>query len=420
MKRHRWTRTVLGGLLVVFLLGFMAQAAPVELRFNYWRMGTEPQKTIMDKIIKNFEAENPGIKILVEPTPQNSVVNVLTTQMLAGAPPDVSAIANSDVARFVKMNGLEPLTPYLDKDRSFKEVLLPQAYQINEIKGKIYGLTHSFGCDSLFYNRDLFKKAGLPDRAPKDSQEFIEFGKKIAALGNDYAGFALFGGKDVGTDVRFFELFWALDVDVFNVEKKAVYIDTPKGIEALQFIVDLHRKHKITTAFPAELDYPAALRMFINGKLGMLQANVGSIAPIEQEAPNLNFMVAPFVWKKVGAKADGGSFTIAKASKHKKEAWLFVKYLMSFESIRDWAVPLSYLPPRKDVMALPEIRQNKYLKVYFDEILPYSKPIPQTTSFNQLMEVSRRELSMALLGKKTVEQAAKDSAKEMREILKKE
>lgn len=119
MMKHLAIKALLPIILLIIMLSSVIKAAPIEVRFNYWRMGTDPQKTIMNKIINNFEAKNPGIKILVEPTPQNSVVDVLTTQILAGAPPDVSVIANSDIARFEMMGGLEPLNQYIDSDKSF-------------------------------------------------------------------------------------------------------------------------------------------------------------------------------------------------------------------------------------------------------------------------------------------------------------
>ena len=403
-------------LIVPASLAF-AQDDPVNLRFSYWRMATEPQATIMNEIIAEFETENPHISIEVEPTPQGSVVDVVTTQILAGSPPDVFVISHTDVPRFVAMQGLQPIDEYLDADPEFTSALIPQGIQLNTVDGTAYCLPHAFGSNALFYNRDLFERAGLPDRAPRDAEEFIEFGRAIDALGPDIHAFALFGGMDVGTDVRFFELFWALGVDAILPQEGIVNIDTPEGIEAFQFIVDLHRVHGITTPNPTEINYPTVLRLFTNGNLGMFQANVGSIAPIEDQAPNLRFSVAPLKWTEVGAKIDGAGFCIARGSQHPEEAWLFVRHVMGFEAIRDWSIPLSYLPPRQDVAELPGIQENPYLKIYFEDIIPYSKPTPASLEFGELMEIARRELAVALLGQKTAEEAARDAGEAMRAVL---
>lgn len=416
-RRVGHTKRLAVVLLLMAFAAVQAQGSPVNLRFSYWRMATEPQAGIMNEIIGRFTAEHPNINIEVEPTPQASVVNVLTTQILAGSPPDVFVIAHTDIPRFVAMQGLQPIDGYLAADPEFAGALIPQGVEMGSVAGTAYCLPHAFGSNALFYNRDLFERAGLPDRAPRDAEEFIAFGKAIDALGPDISAFALFGGKDVGTDVRFFELFWAMGIDAVIPDQKIVNIDTPEGIRAFQFIVDLHRVHGITTPNPTELDYQTTLRLFTNGLLGMFQANVGSIAPIEEQAPEMRFSVAPLFWEAVGAKIDGAGFCIAAASRHKEEAWAFVQHLMSFESIRDWAVPLSYLPPRQDVAELPGIQENPYLKIYFDDIIPYSKPTPSALEFNELMEIARRELAMALLGQKTAEQAAIDTGRAMREVL---
>lgn len=403
--------------IIVFSLIMSALAQQTELRFMYWRMATEPQASILQEIINDFEAQNPDIRIIVEAVPQGQTVDTLTVQALAGSPPDVAVVPQIDLFRFVDMEVVTPLNSFIEDTPGFIENFADYAINMNSRDGIIYGLAHDLAANSLFFNLDLFREAGLPERAPQNYEEFVEFGRALTRPEQNQWAFALFGGKEIGTHGRILGLFWASGVDIISQDGTTVLLDTPEAIAAFQRIIDLHRVEGITTPSPTELDYQTALRLFINGQVAMFQANVGSIAPIQAEAPDMDFMVAPFRWEEVGANIDGSAIIIPEDSRNKEQAWRFITHILSFEGLRDWAVPLSYLPPRTDVTALPEIQSNPYLRTYFDEILPYTNPLPRTVHYTPVMNALNQELSLAILGQKTAEQAARDAAREMRQIL---
>ena len=92
-------KILLLGILVVFLLGSVAIAAdPVTIRF--WGGWTGPDKFGMEKIVNNFMAENPDIKVEFFTAPWTEVFTKFSTTYGTNASPDLLAMQVSDISQF--------------------------------------------------------------------------------------------------------------------------------------------------------------------------------------------------------------------------------------------------------------------------------------------------------------------------------
>ncbi|MDI9594110.1 MAG: extracellular solute-binding protein, partial [Atribacterota bacterium] len=92
-------KILLLGILVVFLLGSVAIAAdPVTIRF--WGGWTGPDKFGMEKIVNNFMAENPDIKVEFFTAPWTEVFTKFSTTYGTNASPDLLAMHVSDISQF--------------------------------------------------------------------------------------------------------------------------------------------------------------------------------------------------------------------------------------------------------------------------------------------------------------------------------
>jgi ABC-type glycerol-3-phosphate transport system substrate-binding protein len=388
----------------------------VEIRFSYWRLGTEPQGTIMKEILADFEKKNLGIAITPIPTPLAEIVNQLTIQSLGGDPPDVIVFPFQQVPKFQQMGVVEPLTAYLNKTPGFINGFYDYLLPLMTINGEIYGLPHDIASNTLIYNKGLFRAAGLPDTPPQSYEQFVEYAQKLTNPINGTVGFALGGANESGNQGRLMSLYWASGAYIINPDEKSIGVDSPEGIRAMQMIVDLSTKYKVVTTSPIELGYNSMLNLFQNGKVAMMQGNIGTIAPSLQVNPNMDIGIAPFKWDKYGLSLECAMVFMTSASKHKDEAWKFMQHLLGHDSMAKWAIPLSYLPSRPDVVALPEIQNNKYIKAYFDA-LTHATMVPRILQNEALYEVFFNQLALALNDTKTPEQAARDAGREMRVIL---
>jgi ABC-type glycerol-3-phosphate transport system substrate-binding protein len=408
---------ILSLVLVLVVSAVAAADKPKEIRFTYWRMATEPQGSIMQSIIDKFEANNPDIKIVVDTIPFSQYIDILTVQVMGGDPPDLVVLPFEHIPRFVDMDAVTPLDRYLERTPGFLDQFFDFLIPLGNVDGVQYGLPVDIACNALYVNLDLLEQAGLPSRAPESFEEFVEFSKKLTDPSRNLAAFGLGGASEAGNYSRLNALFWACGARIFGDDDKTVLVDTPEGIAAMERIVSLHRDLRITTASPIELGYTDMLRLFMNEQVAMIQANIGTVAPVQTGNPDMDFMVFPLIWDDYGITLEGAQIIMMNTTRYPDEAWRFIQHLLSFESVRDWTVPLTYLPSRPDVVALDEIQQNPYLRAYYDDIMPNAKMIPRARQYGAAMDALFSQLSQALLGRITPEEAARAAAEQMRQVL---
>jgi len=114
--------------------------------------------------IASFEAAYPGVKIQLEDVPQG-YGDKLLAEFASGTAPDVFQVGDGDVANFSAKGVLEPLDDYISgakgKDPLDTSVFYPAIADIGKVGGTTYLLTKDYSPLVIFYNKDLFDKAGV-------------------------------------------------------------------------------------------------------------------------------------------------------------------------------------------------------------------------------------------------------------------
>jgi len=305
------------------------RAQTVTLNWLEW---WEPEygKEVMDGLTQRFE-EKTGIHVERTPVPWGSMYDLLLTNAQGGtATYDVLGMEGCCFLTGIdKLGGLEPLGPYLDSDPDFAKGLTDLtvvSYRNRPLMLNWYIFPYSY-----VYNIAIFEAAGI--EAPTNWNEMVEASKKLAqtgsgkyAFGEGFAGdphhvaYYLFGSRLAQLGGRFLD------------EKGSAVFNSPAGVQAL----------KDWKAF-----YDSGV--FMPGALGMMFANArealaaGSIAGMfdgpfalivaKQISPDIRLAFPP-AWKE-GASGGyvwaGSGLAISSNSAHKKEAWEFIKFLLSDE-----------------------------------------------------------------------------------------
>lgn len=322
-------RVILLCLALAALVALAAGAAMAESKIQLrWFLRWDPTRvqTVATPVEKDYEASHPNIDIVVEsPTSSaNEYWTRLQTMVAGGSPPDVLYPATY-MAQILAQNNqlldLSSLMKYMDTRAYDRRILSLYKYG-----NKVIGLPIDRAALVLFYNQDLFDKAGVA--YPKDNmtwEELIQLAKKLT--------------KDTNGDGRNDQWGMHLDSDIYwqvvlyHLTGKNVFDDLakptkfllkdPKAIQALQFYADMINKDRIA-ARPSERanqsdTFPAGnTAMILNGHW-----RVPTYLPLKFK---WNCVTIP-TGKFKANRADGSCFSIAKGSKHPKEAWEFVKYL---------------------------------------------------------------------------------------------
>ena len=86
----------------------------------------------------------------------------------------------------IKYGCIEDLTPYINEDQEWKDMIEPSVMEsVREEDGKIYlgpVSTAAFACSGVFWNRELFEQAGI-SRFPETWEEFWKCCEKLKAAG---------------------------------------------------------------------------------------------------------------------------------------------------------------------------------------------------------------------------------------------
>src|ERR1700735_1963663 len=158
---------------------------------HFWaRQATDgPAKAL----VAGFNATHKNLKVVLHLTPPNDDSSQLATAIRAGSVPDVVGLNDIDVPEFSHQNALMNLTRYINA-LPYKTSLSPGHLKLATYNGQDYGLPYLADLSVLWYNKKLFKEAGLnPDDPPTSYAQIVSDAKKITALGHGIYGFSFAG-----------------------------------------------------------------------------------------------------------------------------------------------------------------------------------------------------------------------------------
>src|SRR3954471_10611993 len=162
-----------------------ASSGPVTLEFAQW-WGAELPAGDFDKIISDFTAQNPNIKVKLLSAPYASTKQQLVTGAASKTLPDVVGLDGAWVNDFAKQGAITDLSALMS-DANYDASQLASQVQV---KGKTYMIPVVNFVYPLFVNKDLLTKAGVAD-VPTTRTQFLDAAKKISASGGDVKGWAL-------------------------------------------------------------------------------------------------------------------------------------------------------------------------------------------------------------------------------------
>lgn len=165
----------------------MTAQAVTELRMSWWGGNQRHQATT--EAIKAFEALNPDVRVNTEPSGWDGYLSRLSTQMAGNTEPDVMQINWNWLVMFSK-NG----DGFYDINKQANVIDLQQfssqGKQRVTMNGKLNGVPVAMTGRSMYYNPELWKKAGL--NYPQSWEQMIAAGPVFKSrLGEDYYPFIL-------------------------------------------------------------------------------------------------------------------------------------------------------------------------------------------------------------------------------------
>jgi len=233
-------------------------------------------KAEWDKIISDFEKANPSIKVNLQMESWTDIPNVVRTDLQnESSTPD---ILNIDAYSTYASDGkLYPANQIVDN--SVLSDLQPSFVKNASMNGTQWALPLFASTRTLFYNTDLFTKAGIA-APPKTWAELTDDAKKIQALGGGVSGYGLpLGSEETQAETS----LWTFGAGGNWSDGANITIDTPQNLAGVQEIKALAGAG-VTQPNPGATNRTPLINTFIQGQLGMIEGLPPTISQIQQLA----------------------------------------------------------------------------------------------------------------------------------------
>src|SRR6266496_3747272 len=258
---------------------------------------------------------------------------------------------------------------------------------------------------------------------PRRSPHSISFAEKLTK--RDGSGNVTQWGLQIPSSGFPYWLFQALAIqngeELMNRQGDQTFYARPAVIEALQYWVDLGRKHKVMA--PGTIEWGTTPKDFFERKTAMMWTTTGNLTNVRANA-KFPFGVAMLpAGKRRGSPTGGGNFYIFKKSaREQQEAVLkFVKWITSPERAAQWGIDTGYVAVRADAWETPAMK--KYVAGFpaaavARDQLPHAVAELSTHDNQRVTKALNDGLQAALAVNKTPAQALGDAQTEAERILK--
>lgn len=390
-------------------------AADAATTVKFWHSFNKTNGAAIDKIIANFEAANPDIDIQAEFIGNyNDIIAKLQAAIPARRAPDAVILEVTRYGLFANNGILTDLTPYFDAD-PLKDDLYDYAKNVGVIDGKNYIVPFNSSTPVLYFNKDIFTRAGLPEDTPLGTfDEILGAAKTISGkLGAD----GISGIAAPGQFARW-GLVMANDSELIDPMSGEILLDTPKTIEAYQWMASLVHAEKVASP-DGVTDEDAGRDAFLAGKVGIQMNSTGGYGST-RKALGDNLAVRPMPCNKACSVPIGGAGIGIMASSPKDvqdAAYKFVSYASSPEANAIWFAATGYLPINKKSADLPVAKEALATKPGIDvaiESLPNAHGRARTTVVTWMRTTEYKMWQAMALGQRDVAETLKDFAEQTR------
>lgn len=398
-----------------------------KVQIEYWHVAAESfGGATVKELVADFNKTHPNIEVVEKYNPDmyKGLTQNLQAAMASGKNPDVVQMGYSF------LNYAAENLKYTDLNAAFKAAgdadfmqnnFLPNVLNLAQTEdGKQIGLPYSVSVPVLFYNPEIFTKAGLnPEQPPQTWDEVMADAKQIKEkTGN--MGFFMQEYADNWTQQGLIESNGGQMLKKENGKTVAGF-DTPEAAQAYQMLADMVKDGSGLHATNEE-----GFQAYLSGKLGMVCTTIGKRANFEKSA-KFNVKAAPFpafAGKEVKVPAGGNFLMIFSRDAEKQKAAVeFIKYLESPAALAKWSTGTGYLPPRKGVADDPQgfkklADENPNIKMALEQMTKVTKwasfPGANGLQAEQLLIDAR---DIILSGKMTAADALHQTAEKINKLL---
>ncbi|WP_127836584.1 ABC transporter substrate-binding protein [Clostridium prolinivorans] len=390
-----------------------SSSGTVTITYAIWDKNQEPG---MRAIADAFEAKNPNIKVKVEVTPWDQYWTKLDAAASGGAMPDVFWMHSNNFVKYASGNQLLDLSDKIKNSKDINMDNFPKGLvDLYTLDGKNYAIPKDYDTIALWYNKTMFdeKKIPYPDET-WDWNKLLEAAQKLTDSSKGVYGFLAPADAQQG----YYNFIHQNGGYIISEDKKKSGYSLPESKEAIQWLVDLSQKYKVSPTQDKFAD-TSFTQYFESGKAAM--GLFGSWMVSEFKAndyvrQNCDVAVIPHEKQKATIYNGLGNAAYAK-TKYPEQVWKFLEFLGTKEANTIQAEKGAAIPAFKGTEQ-PWIDFSKEfnLKVY-PEMLDYAVIMANSKTRNKWQEYETDILKKVWMKELTVEDGCNQLAKQIDELL---
>lgn len=306
---------------------------------DYWEKWTGHEGAAMQRVVDDFNRAQD--RIWVRYFAMSGIDQKAMIAIAGGNPPDIIGMGNFSIPAYAECSALTPLDELADDAGIRRENYAKAVWPMLTHRGKLWGVVNTCGALALFYNRTLFREAGLdPDRPPRTIDELDEFAFRLAKTD----GRANLDGRDL-TQAGFLHMepdwwtwFWGYPFggSLYDEEHGTALADSDINRRAYQWVqsyprrLDVDRMVRFQSGFGF---YGTPENPFLAGKVAMTNQGPWLANMIARYRPEMDYGVTPFpvdgaIYEEdapIGL-LDSDVLVIPRGARHPRESMEFIAH----------------------------------------------------------------------------------------------
>lgn len=398
-----------------------AAAEQTKLTMYYPIAVGGPLTKVVDGMIEGFEKENPDIDVeaIYAGNYDDTRVRALSA-INSGEAPQLSVLFSIDAYDLIEQDLIVPFDDVVtgEDGQKWLDSFYPALMKNGQIDGKTWGIPFQRSTIVMYYNKDMFKEAGLDPNAPPATWEaLVENAKALTKDGR--WGIMV---PSTGYPYWMFQCFAIQNgKELMNSEGTETYFTDPKVVEALEFWRGLATDAKVMPE--GTVEWGTLRQAFLQGQTAMMWHSTGNLSAVKKDA-TFDFGVAMLPANvQPGSPTGGGNFYLFKGSDEAEQqaALKLVQYMTAPDRAAEWSIATGYVgvsPAAYETKALQDYTKSFPPALVARDQLEVAIPEFSTYETARVREALNNAIQATLTGSKSAEEALGEAQATSERLLK--
>jgi multiple sugar transport system substrate-binding protein len=394
-----------------------AQQGTVTLNVLGWS-SSPAEDAIVQQNLNGFMRLHPNIKVNAWNPISTKYADAMHTLAASNQLPDVFFMPPDLAPEFISKDELLNLSPYMARDKvQDSDYAAPLLAPFRCAGGQVYGLPKDWGTLGVFYNKDLFRKAGIPFPGASWTWDDLRAIAKKLNSGGDSAS-SVHGISLTADSSRWLAFLFADGGSVLSDDGTRAAFNDSAGVDALNYYASFERDDA-SSVLPSEVGTAWSRDAFGMRRVAMVVEGPWLIPYLQSNYPHIHFGIAPLPVSPSGHRANlifTNAWSASATTRYPDAAWELIQY-MTGKTVQENVLKQGFALP-----SLVSLANDPYFTTHPDvKTLFTAQPYgtldyygPQDDFIHNRLDFA---ISSVLLGQASARTALDDAAQQVNKAL---